>query len=327
MEIIDQFSFVHFKSNKEWQPLPVWARFFLSLGESFANTNVGEKRYTAALALPTRSYATALIGSGFSHANLLFRSYEDSEYIKFIHSLPEGTSVKFFDNGKVKKAIKKNLQDYNGILLVGIQIEGGTTQYIRPENVHKIEVTDKSYNHLPNRQKGRTIMPPSQLLNALMSDKAYDYVYQTRIEGVVVGSKNILQQESILPLAILSKNTKQEFQGNLNDIFRVEGFNPSNAGHRFLMHTSSNNDPITMSLDNPFPNSVVIFDGALGFVKWKEMYKTQNWVVVLDHTDSNFSDAVSQINSEYAYRSESTIKKTLPLLPNGVEMMFFERDI
>lgn len=314
---------LHYKYDQEWWPLPEWAGFFLSLGEALAKINAEDNKYVMAIAVPTRAYAAAFIGSGFAISNLLNRSYEDAEYIDLIHSLPEGTSVKFFDNGKVKKAIKKNIQSYNGVALVGIQIEGGTTQYIRPENVHKIQVADKNYEHLPNRQTGRNVVPPSELLNALFPDKAHDYVYKTKIEGIIVGSKNALQQESILPLATLSESKKQHSPGNLNDLFRVEGFTLNNTGHRFAVHASANNDISMMPVENQ--NPVAIFDGALGFVKWKELFRKNNWIVILDRTDPNFSDAVGQINSEYTFRLENPITPSLPLPLSGMEMMFFRR--
>jgi hypothetical protein len=298
----------------------------LSLGETLSNVNAEDNKYVMAIAVPSRSYAAAFICSAFAISNLLNRSYEDAEYIDLIHSLPEGTSVKFFDNGKVKKAIKKNIQPYDGLLLVGIQIEGGTTQYIRPENVHKIQIADKNYEHLPNRQAGRTVVPPSELLNALFPDRANDYVYKTKIEGIIVGSKNALQQECALPLAVLSNSKKQQFQGNLNDLFRVEGFTLSNTGHRFAVHASGNNDISMMSLENLAPNPVAIFDGALGFVKWKEIFRNNNWIVILDRTDANFSDAVSQINAEYTSRSERAISTSFPLPLSGIEMMYFRRN-
>lgn len=327
MEINNQFSLIHFINNKKWKPLPEWAGFFFRLGESLPSINVEKMRYTVALALPTRSYAAAFISSGFACTNLLVRPSEDIEHAELIYSLPEGTSVKYFDNGKVKKAIKKEPQEYNGILLLGIQIEGGTIQYIRPENVHKVEVSDRNYEHLPNHQKGRSVIRPSDLLNALLSSKSDEYAYRTRIDGVVVGSENILKEEAQLPLAILSKDEKKEFQGELHDLFRVEGFNPHNVGHRFIMHTSNGDNSTSISPDTLTPDSVVVFDGALGFSKWREMYKNQNSIIVLDHTNTNFSNAVSQINQEHSYRSKTTIKALFPSLPSGVEMMFFMRDL
>lgn len=326
MELSNMLSLLHYQYNQQWSPLPGWAKFFLALGESLASTNFINKRYTVALALPIRSYAAAFIGTGFSCANLLLHSYGDAEYIEFIYSLPEGTSVKFFEKGKVKKAIKKELHEYNGILHVGLQIEDGTTKYIHPTNVRKIEVTDKTYDHLPIIQKGYNVVTPSGLLNALLQEKSSEYIYRTRVDGVVVGSGNTLKEESLLSLEISDKERKKTLQGNLHELFRVEGFNPHNVGHRFSLQSSNSNNHET-TLDNLAPDSVVIFDGSLGFTKWREMYKAQNWVVVLDYTETNFLNAIAQINQEYLYRSDSVVKVSLPPLPSGIEMMFFTRDI
>jgi hypothetical protein len=330
MELRDMLSLIHYQDNQQWLPLPGWAKFFWALGESLASTKFENRRFTVALALPIRSYAAAFIGAGFSYANLLLDSYGDAEYIEFIYSLPEGTSVKFFENGKVKKAIKKELHEYNGILHVGIQIENGTTKYFHPANVRKIEVTDKTYNHLPNSQKGYSVIPPSELLNSLLQEKSSEYVYRTKVDGVVVGSRNTLKEEALLSLSVLPKEGKEGFlQGKLQDLFRVVGFNPPNTGHRFLLQTSNSYDydNEVIPRDSFKPDSVVIFDGALGFAKSREMYKNKNWVVILDHTEANFLNAIAQINQEYLYRSDSTMRVLLPELPNGMEMMFFVRSV
>jgi hypothetical protein len=326
MELKDRFSLLRFTNNKEWLPLPNWARSFLALGETLASANIENKKYTVTLALPTRSYAAALIGSGFSCANLLYHSYEDSEYLEYIYSLPEGTSIKFFDNGKVIKAIKKDNIEYNGKLHIGIQVEGTATKYILPQNAHKIEVAEHDYEHLPNKQMGRNVIPPSELLFSLIPDKANEFVHRTRIDGVVVGTKNTLNEESHLPLAIPHKENKRIYEGSLSDLFRLEGFNARSIGHRYLIH-SSNSNKLEVATDNNLnPDSLVIFDGALGFLKWREIYRNHNWVVILDHTDTNFPNAVAEVNREYINRSEAAIDLEFHPLPTGIEMMFFARD-
>ena len=327
MEISDQFSLLHYVNNQQQWPLPTWATFFMNLGKALATIDMESKRYTIALALPTRSYAAAFIGAGVACANLLFRSHQDAEYIEFIYSLPEGTSLKYYEQGKVKKAIKKELLEYNGKMLLGIQIEDSTTKYILPNSVYKLEVAEQDYSQLPNKQAGRSVVPPSELLSTLVSEKAHEFAYHTRIDGVIVGSRNTLKDESQLSLTILPKDGDKEMQGYLRDLFRVEGFNPHGLGHRFLLHSPSTNN-LEMALLNKLEVfSTVIFDSALGFLKWQEIYNNQNWIVILDHTDANFSNAVAHINQLYIYRSQSAVKVTFPAIPNGMEIMFSVRDI
>jgi hypothetical protein len=325
MEIKDRLSLLHFAHEQEWLSLSGWASFFLGLGESLADISIENNRYAVALALPTRSYATALLGSGFSYANLLHHSYEDAEYLEYIYSLPEGTSIKFYDNGKVIKAIKKDVLEYNGKLHIGIQIEGTATKYILPQNAHKIEIVDRDYERLPNKQMGRSVIPPSELLLELLTDKASEFVYRTRIDGIVVGIKNTLSEEAQLPLAISIKDKRRMREGRLSDLFRIEGFNPRNVGHRYILHSSNSKSGVPSTSDLT-PDAPVLFDGALGFLKWREMYRHCHWVVFLDHTDINFQNAVSEINREYINRSDAVINHSLPPLPNGIEMMFFARD-
>lgn len=107
------FSFapIHYRSREGYRPLPEWALFFLELGKTLSSLEIENQRYTVALALPTRSYATALIGAGIACARIFLKSDDDSDHIETIYSLPEGTSLKYYDKGKVKKALKKDVME------------------------------------------------------------------------------------------------------------------------------------------------------------------------------------------------------------------------
>lgn len=174
---------------------------------------------------------------------------------------------------------------------------------------------------------GRNVIPPSELLFSLIPDKANEFVFRTRIDGVVVGIKNTLSEEARLPLAIPYKENKRMREGSLSDLFRVEGFNPRNVGHRYIIHPPNSNKPEIAADSNINSDALVIFDGALGFLKWREIYRNHNWVVILDHTDTNFPNAVAEVNREYINRSETVIDLDYNPLPTGIELMFFARDL
>ena len=323
------FSFapIHYRSKEGYRPLPEWALFFLELGKTLSSLEIENHRYTVALALPTRSYATALIGAGIACARIFLKSDDDSDHIETIYSLPEGTSLKYYDKGKVKKALKKDVMEYNGKMLLGIQIEGHTTIYLKPENVNKIEIADVDYIHLPNKQNGYSVELPSKLALATLQSRSHEFFYRSRIEGVVIGPRNILKEEAELELSI-PQNGKQHYStGSLSDLFRVKGFVPNNVGHRFLLTPpSSNNNIFVEMLHQVSTHCPVIFDGASGFLKWKEMFVDRDWIVILDQTDSYFPNAVAQLNQDYSYRSETQRNIQLPQVPSGIEVTFFMRN-
>lgn len=319
---------INYQSRSGLQPLPDWAYFFLELGQTVSSLEIENQRYTIALALPTRSYAAAFIGAGIACARIVLKSDDDSHHIETIYSLPEGASLKYYDKGKVKKAVKKDVMEYDGKTLLGIQIEDHTTIYLQPENVNKVEIADVDYNHLPAKQNGYSVVLPSKLAYAILQTRSHEFFYRTRIEGVVIGSRNVLKEETKLELTVTQKGLHQYGMGMLNDLFRVKGFVPNNVGHRFiLIPPSSSNNAVEEMLNQTPRHCPVIFDGASGFLKWRELFADRSWIVILDQADLHFPNAVAQLNQDYSYRSDVQRKIEFPQVPSGVEVMFFMRDL
>lgn len=321
------FAQIHYQSKEGYRPLPDWALFFMEVGKILSSLEFENHRYTAAFALPTRSYAAALIGAGIACARIFLKSDNDSYYIETIYTLPENTSLKYYDKGKVKKARKKNVVEHDGKKLLGIQIEDHTTIYLKPESINKIEIADVDYKHLPNKQNGYSVELPSKLAYAILQTKSHEFFYRTRLEGMIIGTRNALKEEAELKLSIMQDGTHQNGTGFLNDLFRVKGFVPNNVGHRFLLKTpSSEGNTIAEMLQQTPQHSPLIFDGASGFLKWKEMATDRNWIVILDQTDSHFANAIAQLNKDYSYRSENQVSVQFPQVPGGIEVMLFTRD-
>ena len=44
---------------------------------------------------------------------------------------------------------------------------------------------------------------------------------------------------------------------------------------------------------------IVIFDGARAFLKFKQKYRSNSWIVLLDRTGSAYQDAVEALNQDY----------------------------
>lgn len=328
-DLLERFSHIHTQTDRGWVHLPEWAKFFLEVGVSLAHFQNERTRYVAALALPTRSFATPFICSGLSCANIFLHPDINQQHIEFLLSLPEGISVKYLDNGKLKKAITKGVVRNKDKTYIGLLVEGdsNTIKYVSVENAHKIDISGRDYAKLPMHQKGRAIRPPSELLQELLIDKTDEYIFQTRIDGIVVGSMSSLQHDSELQLAFNQKGSKDpEHLGYLSDLFRVIGLNPPSTGHRFMLQSATKTE-MAVPVEGLAHHASIIFDGALGFLKWKDAFPRQNWIIVLDRTESGFENAVGRVNEEYIYRSDLETKLPLPNIPSGIEMMFFSRDI
>ncbi len=323
-----KFDQLHFKNEQRWVPLPAWARFYLMLGSALANLRESKVRFVVALALPTKSYATALIGSGLAYTNSLLCSNENIQHLELILSLPNGTPVKYLSKkGRLLNGIKREVIDNQGKLAIGIQKGsiGKETIYVAADDANRIEVSNKNYRHLPKQQIGRDIHPPSPLLDEMLGNQAYEYLFQTKIDGLVIGSYHSLKEDGEALLGAMFPNGLIQ-EGYLFELFRVKGFNPPSTGHRFLIQAPTSQETIELPEHNS-QSRAVLFDGSLSFTKWKECYGNQNWIVVLDHTEPNFANAVNEINQEYIYRSDHAIKISIPPLPSGIELMLFARDL
>lgn len=326
-KLSEGFARLGYKTQHGWQRLPEWVRFYLELGHALATFESKNNRYVIALSVPTRSLVTQFIGSGLSCANIFLHPSIDQEHAEFIFSLPEGTAVKYFDKERVRKAIVQQGAVIEGEKRLGLLIEGdgNKTIFIAARDAYKVDVANKEISRLPKHQTGRAVRPPSHLLTQLLRDKTDEYIFQTRIDGVVVGSQIGLSLESQIELGF-QVASKEWQDGSLCDLFRVMGEVPSNTGYRYLPQSAIRNE-LTVAHAGLLSHAAVIFDGSLGFLKWRETFGNQNWVVVLDRTEPNFINACAVVNAEYASRSESKIHLPVPHIPPAVEMMVFARDI
>jgi hypothetical protein len=323
------FDNLYYRIDERWFPLPPWAKFYLELGNLLSQFDEKNRRFIAALAVPTRPYVSALISTGLILArSRLFFGDSDHEYYEKIIALEEGAPLIYRDGNRKKSAKKVDNQIYNGKLHIGIQVDEGTTntrKYLRPENARLVEITDKDVGRLPQQQMGREIASPSELVRRILGEtQLYDFVYQTRLESIILGPVNDLTYELETSLAS-SRTTQGDSPGSLSDLMRVREFHPPGTAYRCSILAAANEG--NLKATNETSAFAVLFDGSLGFVKWRDHWRQFNWVVILDRTDPNFDYAVDQVNNEYAHRSELQVQWKVPQIPAGIEMMFFANDL
>jgi hypothetical protein len=320
-----KFSRLYYKEDdNRLIPLPAWAKFFLELGRALAAAENENFRYAVALALPTRSYAISLIGSGFSLGSAEFHFDENEEHLKKLCSLQQGAPVRYVDRGWVKKARFVEVMSINEEIHIGIQIDEGnnTTIYVHSSRCRHIEPLEQNEIKLPGKQKGKRIQP-SSFLYLLLGDRADPYVTRTRIHGVIAGTFSAIRKELQTVLVKIEPDQAKGF-GRLNEILRVKGMVPDSLGHRFLFQKGLSGQPTTLPREIA-PKTLILFDGANSFSQWKESYTAFNWVVALDRTETNFGSAVDQVNQAYVYRASAKVRVEVPPMPSGVEMMMFAR--
>jgi hypothetical protein len=329
-ETRDIFDDLFYLRNGSWSCLPGWAKFYLNFGFTLSQFKRPDSRYIVALAIPSRSYASLLIASGIVYG----RSQGEHKLVNKAHlemlvQLRNGVPVLFRRKNRKFKAKKYEVKNYNGKIYIGLLIEQAgpnfhTIIYVPEEDCELIDISGTQYISLPGKQKGREIIPPSMLVQAMQgNDHISNFHLHTNIDAVIIGPKNILKEEMNMELAT-TRNTNCDCTGHLSDLLRAREFLPAGAAYRSsILAAITRSNAKTVGDAKP---SAIIFDGPTGFMKWRENWKMFNWVVIIDKTDRNFDFAVGQVNNEYLARAYKQHKVKIPTIPTGVEMMYFNVD-
>ena len=113
----------------------------------------------------------------------------------------------------------------------------------------------------------------------------------------------------------------KELAGTLRDLLRVRRL--FNKDESFRSDIFPVNKAENAKLSEQMTPHVVIFDGSVGYLKWRDNWAQSNWLVILDRTEPRFREAVQVINEEYLNRtSEEELRPSRPA-PSSVDIVAF----
>lgn len=311
-------------------PLPEWARFFIDLGWDIANAYTKGERLILAIAVPTRAYASALIATGF----VLSRASEnrkgqntDEEYFKQLWNLPIDTPVYIDDGekrvlGKIKFHIDKA---YDNHPRIGIQVQHDrcrrNVNYLPINMCRMVEPFTDKLESIPKSIKSVSGSQYNRFVRTIVQDlNIWDFSTKSCLECLILGDVGVLRQE-VNERAFTVKGTQGYLTGALFDILRVRRFSGQKAYRSNVIPVRGNKPPATS--DGSVPQ-VVIFDGARGFLKWRDNWRHTNWVILLDRTEAAFLAAVQEVNTESLSRHDNEIPLAMSALPAGVELIAYQ---
>lgn len=322
-------------------PLPQWARFFMELG-SLAESSAdqpGEKRVLG-LSLPTRSFAAAFAAVGTVIGSIagIDEQRTDEEYFEFLCSLPANTPIKHRDKNKKGKfrlydGIVLGTQEIAGQKMLKIQREkasmsdstaGGLTRYIQKNGARDVSIPALedaiSFEDLPASQKGSRLAPTSGFTTSIIGRGSIaNFESESAMTCLIVGATSVLNIELVEQRFL----TDDDVEGALSDLLRIKRLLPPGSPYRSNTFATNSRRPPRYN-DDLVP-SLVIFDGAQGFLKWRDNFPSSHWLVLLDNTSSNFEAGRSELNNRYLQRSETEMSlDSFPVLPDGVEMTVFQ---
>lgn len=321
--------------------LPAWAKFYLDLGK-FAASPVAEpsERRILGVASPTRTLAAA-----FSAVGAVLRDFvgshdpkTDDELFRYFCSLPTNSPIKYREQNKKQKEVL-----YDGVLLstesvhgqtcLKIQLQkasmadpeaGGSTRYVSKANVRRLTVPtgDDTVNldTLPTKMKGTKVSDQSRFALSILGQQAHEqFEAESKLAVLIVGSQAALDPE----FREQTFRTPSGVNGTLSDLLRVKKFlPPGNIFRSNIFATGSRRPP---KYDGDLCPGLVIFDGAAGFLKWRDLFPNSHWLVLLDATNPQFEAGRATLNERYLLRSgtDPTITE-IPIVPYGVEMILFQ---
>lgn len=322
-------------------PLPEWAKFFIELG-CRATCPLGQsgERQVFGLAVPTRSFAAAFasVGAVIGSVGAIEEQKTDEEYFEFLCSLPANTPIKHRDQNKKGKS-----RLYDGIILSAQEIAGqrmlkiqrekasmndsaasGLTFYIQKNRARDIftPATEDgvTIEDLPTNQKGARMAPTSGFTTSIIGQGSIaNFESESTMTCLIVGATSVLSME----LTEQKFLTDTGIEGTLSDLLRIKRLLTPGSPYRSNIFATNSRRPPRYN-DDLVP-TLVIFDGAQGFLKWRDNFPSSHWLVLLDSTSPNFESGRNELNNRYLQRSEiEPSLDSFPVPPDGVEMIVFQ---
>ncbi|BBD63529.1 hypothetical protein NIES2109_64040 (plasmid) [Nostoc sp. HK-01] len=309
-------------------PLPSWAIFFINVGHWLAQAEIQKNRLVLGLAIPTRNYAAALAALGVvqARANSPIDRINSNRYFEQLCKLPKGTPVVFYDCNRRYKGIYQGIDETCGERRLRIQREnkssGGLTNLVSVKQSHNVAIAHKPNISLPKKQSGRPIIIHNEFIDGVIGKhNTSEFITKTRLDCALIGRINTLKHE-ILEIPFASFSSSKSKTGYLQDILRVRNFLSEGQAYRSEILSSQVSEPPQTS--GGLVPHVTIFDGATGFLKWRDDWRTSHWIILLERTEPHFKEAVEIIDNDYINRHNwEEIQNIIPA-PSGVEMVVYQ---
>ena len=336
---------LYYYRDGRYRTLPPWASFFIELGRFAGNAPREQKRLVLSAAMPTSAFAAAFTAAGVTTARAsMSLPLDPYQYAEDLSKLPLGTGVWLRGiNDREDKKIRGQLywerETLSGPNVPGKGLSlrvliqrynhhaaGGTTYIIEPKDACRITPADFSDANLPvgiNENQWQLLTSDSRFLQeALGTADALEFVFRTSLECVLLGPIGKNQDE--LMNTIMAAGTPEK-TGILQDLVRANRCLKSHDSYRTQMYAgNSPNLPEEIRLKP----QVVVFDGASGYLRWRHHFSKSHWIVLLDRTEPNFTDAVSELNRDIQQVPVQERRVNLGFaVPQGLEIMGYQKQV
>lgn len=338
---------IHYKVDSSIEGLPEWASYYLFLGFFLSSQPKTDSRSVIGVALPTRAYAAALAATGvvYNRAVLSRHRVDIGAHFRSLCELPGGTPVTYLHGKRTHAGLLLGYTDQFSERRLIVQTRSPKsateTHYVRAADAEKIqqaregEQTKGLGETSARRQTGHLVTPTTEFARSILGEEsAKDLPHRSRLECCVIGHLGQIRTEITETEfaaytgdgAPRASATNSWNAGTLQDILRVRKFMGGGKAYRTeVIAAQSNNVPSVAAEAEPH---VTIFDGAPGFTKWRDYWRSSHWLVLLDMTEPGFDEGARSLNTEYiTNRLGETESGNVPLPPAGVQLVFYRERV
>ena len=322
-DLADRLSYV---SGESASPLPDWARDLIQVGENVSARAGATKPVMAVLSLPVRAFAAVLTSTGAIVHRVTDpqRVLSVDDHFHRVASKSAGTAVTVTRGTRLLMGLFLGTEDRDGTsyLLVRLTGEGGgnETIWVHRAQCHRVQLRPEPYELTDRRASKKASRPTRFLIDCLDELPASTLVKRARTDCVLRGHVSVLETEL----------RDHQFQvnagrvGTLAQILRPKRFVPQGTPHRSIILPLGDSLP---SIDSPDP-PVLVFDGALSFLKGSKHVPAYNSIIILDRTEPRYNDAVDGILALLRTRgNRCEPPDALATIPRGLELLLIEVDI
>jgi hypothetical protein len=323
---------LHFEDSGDWYSLPEWAEYFISVGKQMACEEQTETRIVTAIVVPTRAFGAAFVSLGMviSDAAARDRASESAHFEK-LFDLPAGTPVIFRPApGKTLRGVLQAPEEYRGKLHVRVQVHsrdgGGLTHLIDESRALQVQPARHS-GKLPKKQGVENTRFANAFVDSLLGEAdPVQLGWRSKLVCALVGKRNALEHEIRQTSLALHANGHRRAEGQLQDVLRVSRFVTGQQSHRCALVPVGSSSPADDLVANT--EMGVVFDGALGFLKWGQLWRGRHQVIILDRTEPYFDDAISAINTRFSQnRVDGAVSLPANDAPAGGEVLAFREAV
>ena len=307
------------------EDLPCWARFLIEVGLVAGRTPVDGRRCTIALLLPTRAYAAALCATGAALASHEAEaSVSAAAHFRALGGLDPGAPVRLQIKRRGKWRVVPG--SFRGVTGDGQRIrighgDGEMTQLPAALSWRVNPAASPSATASPKRGKAR-ILAVSPFTEAILSQSgALQFAAGGNAASLIIGSRKHIEMEmQHRAFAARGAAGSSTAAGMLDDIARLQNRAGAGAAYRTAIHPPYGTSG-KVPADVP---PVVIFDGANGYLNFRDRFRSSHAIVLLDRTEPQIGNAAYQIQGDYDQRRlDGGAPLLLPPVPLPIEAHWF----